>query len=153
MVGLAVWSGWRRSPSLSTASLRFSLSSVIICLLLPPSGRTAATSGRFNCCRCSRTNLSHYWVVQQGGTSAPNPVFPAGQSIKNECPWLLLVVGGRTQLQKKGFTQFPNCTRNLLSLPLLVVVVHRFCTIFRAHPHILKRSRFSPRWEFERWSQ
>ena len=108
---------------------------------------------RFNCCRCSRTNLSHYWVVQQGGTSAPNPVFHVRQSIKNECPWLLLAVGGRTQLQKKGFAQFPNCTRNLLSLPLLVVVVHRFCTIFRAHPHILKRSRFSPRCEFERWSQ
>ena len=45
MAGRAVWSGWRRSPSLSTASRRFSLSSVISCLLLPPSGRTATTSG------------------------------------------------------------------------------------------------------------
>ena len=60
MAGRAVWSGWRRSPSLSTAAQRFSLSSVIICLLLPPSDRTAITSGPV--ARVPLSSLPTYWL-------------------------------------------------------------------------------------------
>ena len=70
--------------------------------------------------------------------SAPSPLFPPRQSIKNEgaAPGAAPAPG-----QKKGLVQFPNCTRNLLSVPWctnFAQILHNFC----AHPQLLQQGRF-----------
>ena len=82
--------------------------------------------------------------------SAPSPLFPPRQSVKNEgaAPGAAPAPG-----QKKGLVQFPNCTRNLSSVPWytnFAQFLHNFC----AHPQLLQQGRFFTKmWDEQRLGQ